>query len=175
MDLDRPIAPDPYTKLPPVPSFDLVSDDVRHGETMAEPFTAAEDVSPHLAWDEFPDATASFLVTCFDPDAPRPQGFWHWMVVDLPRDTTELPQGAGSPRGTLLPRGAYQLTNDAGTTGYVGAWPPPGDRVHRYFFAVHALDVPHLQADVASDPRDVALEAAKHTLARAVIVPVFQR
>lgn len=175
MDLDRPIAPDPYTKLPPVPSFDLVSDDIVDGETMREPFTAAEDVSPHLAWSEFPDETQSFLVTCFDPDAPRPQGYWHWTVVDLPRTTTELPQGAGSPRGTLLPPGAYQLTNDDGATGYVGAWPPPGDRVHRYFFAVHALDVPHLEVDVASEPRDVAIEAAKHTVARAVIVPVFRR
>lgn len=175
MDLDRPIAADPYTKLPPVPSFDLVSDDVADGATMGEPFTAAEDVSPHLAWSGVPDETASFLITCFDPDAPRPQGYWHWVVVDVPRGTTALPSGAGSPRGALLPAGAYQLTNDAGTTGYVGAWPPPGDRVHRYFFAVHALDVPHLEADVASDPRDVATEAAKHTIARGVIVPVYQR
>ena len=110
-----------------------------------------------------------------DPDTPRPQGYWHWIVVDLPSSTTQLPRDAGAPSGKLLPAGAYQLTNDGGTTGYAGAWPPPGDRAHRYFFAVHALDVDHLDADVASDPRDVAAEAAKHTLARAVIVPVFRR
>ena len=103
MDLDRPIAPDPYSKLPPVSWFELVSNDVADGETMAEPFTAAEDVSPHLAWSDFPAATESFLVTCFDPDAPRPQGFWHWSVVDLPRETTELPQDAGSPRRRRRP------------------------------------------------------------------------
>ena len=175
MDLDRPVAPDPYAALPPVPSFALTSDDVADGQTMAEPFTGAQDQSPHLRWDAAPPETAGFLVTCYDPDAPVPGGFWHWAVVDLPAGTTELPRGAGSPDGALLAPGAHQLINDAGTVGYTGAWPPPGDRVHRYFFVVHALDVARL--DVADDaaPADVQRAALQHTLARAVLVPVFQR
>ena len=114
-------------------------------------------------------------MTCFDPDAPVPHGFWHWAVLDLPPTLTALPRGAGSPDGALLPRHAYQLTNDAGTTGYAGAWPPVGDRTHRYFFAVHALDVEHLDADVATEPGDVQHRAVPHTLARAVLVPVYRR
>lgn len=175
MDLDGPVAPDPYAALPPVPAFTLTSADVTDGEPLAEPFTGAEDISPHLAWHGAPSATAGFLLTCFDPDAPSPRGFWHWAVVDLPPGTTELPRGAGSPDGRLLPPGAYQLTNDAGTTGYTGAWPPRGDRVHRYFFVVHALDVAHLDTDVSAEPADVQRTALAHTLARAVLVPVFQR
>ncbi len=175
MDLDRPVAPDPYEALPAVPTFDLTSDDVRTGSTLDEPFVGDDALSPHLAWDGVPDGTRSILVTCFDPDAPSPRGFWHWAVVDLPAALTELPRGAGSPRSTLLPRGAYQLTNDAGTTGYTGAWPPRGDRTHRYFFAVHALDVENLPTDVATEPGDVQHAAVPHTLARAVLVPVFGR
>ena len=175
MDLNRPVAPDPFVALPAVPAFDLTSDDVRAGETLDAPFVGSDGLSPQLAWDGVPDGTRSLLVTCFDPDAPAPHGFWHWAVVDLPATLTELPQGAGSPSGALLPRPAYQLTNDAGTTGYVGAWPPVGDRTHRYFFAVHALDVEHLDADVATEPRDVQHHAVPHTLARAVLVPVYRR
>jgi Raf kinase inhibitor-like YbhB/YbcL family protein len=175
VDLSRPVAPDPYTQVPPVPSFALTSTDIADGETIAEPFTGAKDTSPRLAWQGFPESTRSFVVTCFDPDAPRPQGWWHWAVANLPATTTSLPRGAGSPDGSLLPSGAFQATNDGGTTGYEGAWPPRGDRVHRYFFAVHALDVERLDVRPPATAAQVGADAVPHTIARAVIVPVLQR
>ena len=175
MDLSRPVAPDPYAQLPPAPSFTVTSEDVADGQTIAEPFTGAKDISPQLSWAGFPASTRSFVVTCFDPDAPRPGGFWHWAVVNLPAATTSLPQGAGAPDGSALPDGAVQTTNDGGAIGYAGAAPPPGDRVHRYFFAVHALDVDRLDVQPSAAPAAVALAALPHTIARAVIVPVFQR
>jgi len=176
VDLSRPVAPDPYAQLPAVPSFALTSEDVADGQAMAAPFTAAGgDISPQLAWAGFPASTRSFVVTCFDPDAPRPGGFWHWTVLNLPVTTTDLPRGAGTPDGSLLPEGASQTTNDGGAIGYAGAAPPPGDRVHRYFFAVHALDVDRLDVQPSAAPAAVALAVQPHTIARAVIVPVFQR
>ena len=176
MDLSRPVAPDPYAQLPPVPSFAVTSEDVADGQTMAAPFTAAGgDISPQLSWAGFPASTRSFVLTCFDPDAPRPGGFWHWTVVNLPVTTTSLPRGAGAPDGSALPEGASQTINDGGALGYAGAAPPPGDRVHRYFFAVHALDVDRLDVQPSAAPAAVALAALPHTIARAVIVPVFQR
>ena len=151
MDLSRPVAPDPYAQLPSVPSFTVTSEDVTDGQTMAAPFTAAGgDISPQLSWAGFPASTRSFVLTCFDPDAPRPGGFWHWAVLNLPATTTSLPRSAGSTDGSLLPEGASQTVNDGGTVGYTGAYPPRGDRVHRYFFAVHALDIDRLDVQPLS-------------------------
>ena len=176
MDLTRPIAPDPYPLLPAVPSFGVTSEDVADGTPMPAAHTAdGGDRSPQLTWHGFPAETRSFVVSCFDPDAPTPAGFWHWTVVDLPAGTTSLPAGAGSPDGAALPAPAYQTRNDGGTTGYTGAAPPAGDHVHRYAFAVHALDVESLDLTPETTPTAVAFNALFHTIARATITPTFQR
>ena len=174
MDPSRPLAPDPYAVLPQ-PSFDLASNDVADGRPLPGPCTGpGGNASPHLGWEGFPASTSSFLVTCFDPDAPG-DGFWHWAIANLPASTTSLPRGAGSSDGALLPAGALQARNDAGTLGYTGAAPPRGDRPHRYFFAVHALDVERLDVAPTAGAAEMQAVALPHTIARAVIVPTFQR
>lgn len=174
--LDRPVAPDPYSLLPHVPAFTLTSTDVAAGEPMAATFVAGgANTSPQLAWTGFPEQTRSFVVSCFDPDAPTPAGFWHWTAVDVPARTSELPRGAGSPGGSALPVGAFHVRNDGGEPGYLGAAPPAGDRPHRYVFAVHALDVDHLDVTPTTTPTAVAFQALFHTLARATLAPVYAR
>lgn len=174
MTLERPIAPDPYELLPTVASFTLTSDDVQNGEPMdaahAHGSTGGGDVSPHLAWSGFPAETKGFVVTCFDPDAPTGSGFWHWVLVNLPPDVTELPRGAS---GDDL-RGAFTVRNDYGAQGYGGAAPPAGDRPHRYVFAVHALDVERLDITPDATPAYVGFNLTFHTLARAAIRPTYQ-
>lgn len=174
MDLDRPLAPEPYSLLPRTPAFAVTSDDLSDGEPMAPHHSAqGGGTSPHLAW-EAPEGTRSLVVSCFDPDAPTPAGFWHWTVWDLPAGTTSLPTGAGSADGTGLPAGARQARNDAGTVGYVGAAPPAGDRPHRYVFAVHALDTETLDLDEGTTPTAVAFTALFHTLGRGLLTATFQ-
>jgi Raf kinase inhibitor-like YbhB/YbcL family protein len=168
MDLERPIAPDPYSLLPSVPGFSLHSTDVTSGEQMAEEH-ASGNVSPQLSWDGFPEGTKSFLVNCFDPDAPTPAGFWHWTVVDVPVGVTSLEQGADAPTGATV------LRNDMGTADFTGAAPPPGDRAHRYVFAVHALDVESLGLPDGATPTVAAFTSLGHVLARATISPVYSR
>jgi hypothetical protein len=132
-----------------------------------------ENVSPHLHWSGAPDGTASYVVTCFDPDAPTPCGFWHWVVVDLPATTTELSRGAGAADDSALPYGAFSVRNDTGSTGYSGAAPPEGDRPHRYYYVVHAVDVPSLEVAQDASPAVVSFNLAFHTLARGMVVATF--
>ncbi len=172
--LARPEAPEPYSLLPEVPAFDLSSTDADQHVALDARFTGdGDDLSPALEWSGFPESTRSFLVSCFDPDAPTPAGFWHWTVLNIPVTTVSLAQGAGHPDGALLPPGAHQLRNDGGTVGYLGAAPPPGDRPHRYVFAVHALDVEQLDLGPDTTPTAAAFTALFHTVARATLTPTY--
>jgi Raf kinase inhibitor-like YbhB/YbcL family protein len=174
---DRPLSYDPYEHLPQVPSFTVTSSDVADGEVLPMPHVSGvmgaggDDRSPQLSWSGFPEGTKSFVVTVFDPDAPTGSGFWHWVLVDIPADVTELPAGAGSGEG--LPPGAFHVRNDAGLKEYTGPFPPPGHGPHRYAIAVHALDVDSLGVDDSASPAVVGFNLWQHTLGRAVIVPTY--
>jgi len=189
IDMNRPVAPDPYSVLPPVPSFVLTSDTVRQGEPLPVAHTAdGGNISPQLSWSGFPSETQSFLLTCFDPDAPR-GGCWHWVVADIPASVTSIPEGTSAsalkvvasrffrPSSSTGVDEAVDLPTTLGSVGFMGAAPPKGDRVHRYIFAVHALDVDHLDLPHGrkTDPALVAATAVPHTLARGVLMGTYQR
>jgi Raf kinase inhibitor-like YbhB/YbcL family protein len=176
---DRAPAPDPIDLLPPAPSFAVTSTDFTDGAPLpvahAHPSAGGDDLSPQLSWSGFPSETRSFVVTCYDPDAPTGSGFWHWVLVDVPASVTQLATGAASGDLSGLPDGAYHVACDWGAKSYGGAAPPEGDRPHRYVFVVHAVDVPKLDTTDAVAPAVVGFNLAFHTLARAVIRGTYQR
>lgn len=172
----------PLHKLNDVPRFEVTSTDIADGEELGARHRSGkfgvdggEDVSPQLAWTGAPEGTKSFAVTCYDPDAPTQSGWWHWAVLNLPADCTELPTGAGDPDAPQLPEGAITLRNDAGFAGYLGAAPPEGHGDHRYFFMVHAVDVENLDVDADATPAVLGFNLFSHSIGRGWLAPTFGR
>lgn len=148
-----------YDSLPETKTFTVTSGDIEDGGTMPPAqlskmfgVEGGEDVSPSLKWEGFPEETKSFVVTCYDPDAPTVSGFWHWCVYDIPASVTELPTDAGNADKSKLPGGAKMLKHDAGVANFCGAAPPPGHGKHRYIFCVSALPVETLPIDESVTP-----------------------
>jgi len=135
---------------------------------------AGGNSSPHLKWSGAPDGTRSFAITCYDPDAPTGSGFWHWLVVNIPANVSELAAGAGSAGGKL-PAGALMTRTDFGKPGYGGPCPPEGDHPHRYLFTVFAVGKDRL--DVAADTSAAVVGFNLHfaTLAKAELMGLFKR
>ncbi len=106
----------------------LTSPAFADGEPIPSEHTCdGEDVSPPLAWTDAPDGTEAFALLVEDPDAGN---FVHWILTDIPGDTTELPEGQGDRIGRPGPNGF-------GALGWGGPCPPSGE--HRYVFTLVAL------------------------------------
>ena len=166
---------DPYAELAALRAFaplELSSPDFEPGGPL--PLFAwagsrgGEDRFPTLQWSQPPAGTKSFAISCFDPDAPTGSGFWHWAAFDLPADTTELTGGDGTTAS--LPVGAKVMPNEARLEQFIGAAPPEGTGIHRYFFVIDALDVPNLDLDGDETPATLGFHRHFHTLARGVLV-----
>jgi Raf kinase inhibitor-like YbhB/YbcL family protein len=147
------------------------------------------NASPPLAWSGVPAAAQSLLLLVYDLDAgpnlgaSTSLGFAHWIVYDIPPDSTGF---AGDlPAGDSLPGGAKQGTNDfaqfesAGAlfpggapvklVGYDGPCPPAA---HRYTFTLYALDAP-LDLPPAATMAQVLAAMEGHVLAQAQVVGTF--
>ena len=95
------------------------------------------------------------------------------MLVDLPADVTSLDTGAGAEDATL-PGNAFMCRNDGGPQAFMGAAPPQGDQVHRYFFVVHAVGEDSLGVDADASPAVVSFNLAFKTLGRAILHGTYQ-
>jgi Raf kinase inhibitor-like YbhB/YbcL family protein len=128
----------------------LTSKDLKLGQPMANEQVFNKfgcngaNASPELAWSGAPQATKSFAILAFDPDAPTGSGWWHWVAFNIPASATGISTDAS--RNGTLPQGSIQSRTDFGIAGYGGACPPTGHGVHRYQFTVYALSVADLTA-----------------------------
>jgi Raf kinase inhibitor-like YbhB/YbcL family protein len=117
-------------------SLTLTSPAFADGGFIPSPHTCdGDNVSPELEIGNIPKGTQSLVLVMDDPDIPvsvkQTRGistFDHWVVYNIPPDTTRIPQG--------MIDGSQGL-NTRGTIGYTGPCPP--DREHRYFFRLYAL------------------------------------
>lgn len=125
-----------------------------------------KNISPPLAWTGAPAGVQSFALIVDDPDAPN--GVWtHWVVFDLPQDTSELPEDAA------ISGNARQGLNDFKRASYGGPCPPSG-KAHRYVFKLYALDTT-LGLKTGASKKEVEAAMAKHILAQGQLVGTYQR
>ena len=194
------------------------SDSITHGERVPDAHAfgvpdgcgkaAAEggNRSPHLRWSGAPEGTQSFAVIAYDPDVPADASdvnqegktlaedaertdFAHWLLIDIPPDVNELPEGAGSEE--IVVGGKPTGPTDHGVTGvnsytdflagdpdmdgtyggYDGPFPPFNDeRLHHYHFTVYALDVPSVGLEGPFKLDDVRGAIEGHVLDHGEIV-----
>jgi Raf kinase inhibitor-like YbhB/YbcL family protein len=132
-----------------------------------------QDLSPPLEFSGVPATARSLALVVDDPDAPDPAApkrtYVHWVLYDLPPDTSGLPAGVSAAH---LPPGTRQGLNDWKRTGYGGPCPPIGR--HRYFFKLYVLDA---QVGDLGAVDKVGLLAAMegHVVARAELVGTYQK
>ena len=147
--------------------FEISSPAFKHNGYIPEVCTCdGKDKSPALKWQGVPAGTKSLALIMDDPDAPM--GTWdHWILFNLPPDTSELLKGVSK-----LPEGAHEGTNSWNKTGYGGPCPP--DKEHRYFFKLYALDVLlELVNGVTKQELELAME--RHIIAEAEIMGRYNR
>ncbi len=157
-------------------NFTLKSNDLEGQLTKAQEFNgfgcSGQNLSPQLRWSDAPEGTKSFAVTVYDPDAPTGSGWWHWMVVNIPAKVHRLDTGASLKD---MPKGAVEIINDYGKTGFGGACPPKGDKPHRYIFTVYALDVEKLPVKADTNRPIVGFQINAHTLGKASLISYYGR
>ena len=166
--------------------------------------------SPHLAWSGVPERAKSLALIVHDRDAPtRPDDvnqadrevpadlpradFFHWLLIDLAPDVTELAAGVFSsgvvPHGKKDadgPLGTRQGVNDytswfAGDAdmdgdyvGYDGPCPPWNDSlIHHYVFTLFALDVARLSLPGRFVGSEARAAIKDHVLAEASLVATY--
>ncbi|WP_445354397.1 YbhB/YbcL family Raf kinase inhibitor-like protein [Microbulbifer sp. EKSA008] len=126
-------------------SFLLSSNDIDTGKYMSKEHEfqgfgcTGNNISPQLSWANAPKGTEAFAVFAYDPDAPTGSGWWHWQIVNIPKNISSLEAGAGNSEKNRTPQGSVQIVNDYGVRGFGGACPPKGHGAHRYQFTVFAL------------------------------------
>ncbi|MCF8309050.1 MAG: YbhB/YbcL family Raf kinase inhibitor-like protein [Bacteroidales bacterium] len=140
----------------------LTSSAFNHEDFIPEKYSCkGDDINPELKWENVPENTKSFALSCKDPDAPIGT-FVHWLVYDIDKDRREI--GENTVPGK-------QVKNNFGKENYGGPCPPSG--THRYYFTIYALDVEKLGAISTMDEFDSEVE--KHTLDKAVLMGNFKR
>lgn len=197
----------------------LISNSIQHGEKIPEQYVFCipdkeskvifgKNLSPHLKWSNFPSATKSFVILCVDTDVPsvaddvNKEGrtisyklprvdFYHWILIDIPVNITEIPEGADSdsvvPKGKKEQKTPYGIrgindytsfmanTDLAGDYfGYDGPCPPWNDEmIHHYYFKVYALDVESLQLSGRFFGNDVLTAIKGHILDFSEIMGIY--
>ena len=140
-------------------------------EAIPAKYTAdGENISPPLEISSDSDEAESLVLIIDDTDAATdPHGpgkvYDHWVVFNIPPDTTYIAEGN-------VPSGAIQGANGAGQSRYTGPAPPTG--THRYSFRLYALRG-ELTLDHTATKEDVQEAMEPILISQAELVGTYRR
>ena len=127
-----------------------------------------QNIAPRLLWSNAPKETKSFAIICHDPDAPHANGWYHWLMINIPADVSEITSG-------VVPAGATTTINDFKNFEYDGPCPPKSHGIHRYNFTVYALDAAQLDIAPQTLPTEVEKRVEAHSIAKSTITGLYER
>jgi Raf kinase inhibitor-like YbhB/YbcL family protein len=146
----------------PASAMTIASNDFKDGGVLppvhAYPRCGGQNVSPELHWSGLPKGAKSLVLTMIDSDV-KPNGWSHWIVVDLDPAVPGLAHGFSS-----LPGNAKAVASNFGDSGYDGPCPPKGTGTHHYSFPLWAM--PAATTTLPANARATDIEA---TLTRSAI------
>jgi hypothetical protein len=151
--------------------------------------TRGENLRPTIAWSSVVEGVKSYAIVVSDPDVPADlsianneelliaddmprQTFYHWVQFNITPDVASVP-GGDKPPG--FGRSAANDVNEGNyKLGYGGPCPPWNDAlVHRYHFAVHALDIARLPLAEGAPAKDAVALIEQHTIAKGELAGTF--
>ena len=157
--------------------MELTSPAYSDGATMPARFATVNvaggvGLSLPLEWTKVPPAARSLVVALIDIH-PVAHGWVHWLVTDIPADSTSLPEGASL--SAAMPAGAVEHPNSAGRPGYGGPQPPVGSGIHDYVAHLYALDVSRIDVSADAGWERVSAAMSGHVLDTTTLVGRFGR
>ena len=143
------------------------------------------NISPPIMWEGVPAEAVTLALIMDSQELPDNEEQVHWVLWNLPPDTTELTEGV--PNTETLDNGAVQGTNGDGTIGYYGPCPPPivpiafdtagganlrhqaQQAIQKYTFRLYALDTT-IDLPAGSTKADLISAMEGHVLAAGELV-----
>ncbi|ODT79070.1 MAG: YbhB and YbcL [Nitrosomonadales bacterium SCN 54-20] len=120
-----------------------------------------ENISPPLEFGDLPAETKSLVLIVEDRDA-TPIPWVHWLVFNIPPDTTTVSAGS-------IPADGTEGIANGGTHGYEGPCPKYFHGTHHYHFQLFALNVV-LDLSASADKTQVAASMKEHIIDSATLV-----
>lgn len=176
-------------------TLDVKIDGIKNGGPIPERFASCAqggkeggNISPPVSWSEGPGGTESYALIVVDKDVPSDFGrankkgetipaglprrdFYHWVRIDIPPNTTSLPENLDGEGYGIS--GRNDMKGKESGNGYDGPCPPWNDeRLHHYHFKVYALNVPSLNLR-DFDGRQAEEAMRGHILAQGEIVGTY--
>jgi hypothetical protein len=150
------------TQIAAAPALAVTSTAFTDGAAIPQQFTC-EGANDTVAWPiaiaNVPAGAKSLAVIVHDPDAPRAEGWTHWVAFHIAASTTTLPAKGSDGK------------NDWGKAGFKGPCPPSGK--HRYVTTVFALDT---MLDMKNPDRAALLKAVEgHVVAKGELTGTYQK